>query len=344
MPAPRRDRSVPDERAHHGVPKGAMGPRAGAVFRCALACGALLALALPALGRSGADPGVVRIDRVLIAPSREATPPPASSPAWREVRLPYDWQPLGEGAPVWCLAEFTLDRVPDQPLQMLVPQAGYGAEVFLNGRSLAVRPAARRRLGPTRARLRLAADVAAEDRRPNELALRIAVRPEFAGYLTPIWIGEPEALAAPARRWRSRFFAVPDFLAFFALALGAVHWVVYRVERRASGFGSQYAFLVFGRRRPAVARNRLPGLVARRRDRHVLRRCAMHRVAGTRAKARSKPAPSCRSPSSRHSPSAARAGASDHRPRPPYRRSRHLLRALPLSRPLRRRLAHAIPA
>ena len=205
----------------------------------------MLALAFSALAQVRPAPSVLRIDRARIVPSRATTAPPADSPAWREIRLPRDWEPLGTGEAVWCLAEFTLAEIPERPLQMLLPQAGYGAEVHLNGSSLGSHG--------------LPADVVWGRREPvsvslpvwllrpgrNELALRIAVRPEFAGYLTPIWIGEPQAverrLTVPLALLR-----LPDFLAIFSLGLSAALWVAYRGERRRQWLWLASACLLLG--------------------------------------------------------------------------------------------------
>jgi signal transduction histidine kinase len=196
-----------------------------------LALVALLALVLGGLLPAHAEPGVVRIDRVRIAE--------------RELSLPYDWQPLGNGEPVQVLAELVLDAVPDHPLQLLVPQAGYGAEVFVNGRSIGSYGLPPDAVWGRREPISAPLPAWLLRAGPNELALRIAVRPEFAGYLTPIWVGAPDALE---RRLAFPLLVLrlPDFLALLALGLSAAVWIAYRGERRAHWLWLAATYLVFG--------------------------------------------------------------------------------------------------
>jgi signal transduction histidine kinase len=210
-----------------------------------LVLGALLALAPGSSAQAGETPRLLRMDQVRVAPALHAAPPPPDSPEWREIRLPHDWEPLGGGTPVWCLAQFWLDAIPDHPLEILVPQAGYGAEIVLNGRSLGAHGLPPDAIWGRREPVAAPLPGWLLARGRNELALRVTVRPEFAGYLTPIWIGAPEAL--------ERRLAIPlallrlaDFLALLALGLSAALWVAYRGERRAHWLWLAIAFLLLG--------------------------------------------------------------------------------------------------
>jgi signal transduction histidine kinase len=194
--------------------------------------GALLALALGGIAQAGAGSDVLRIDRVRLAGSHA-------------LQLPYDWQPLGNGEPVRVTAEFVLDRVPDHPLHLLIPQAGYGAEILLNGRSIGSYGLPPDAVWGRREAVSAPLPAWLLNAGPNELTLRIAVRPEFAGYLTPLWIGAPDALEHRLAVLLA-LLRLPDFLALFALALSAAVWIAYRGERRAHWLWLVATYLMFG--------------------------------------------------------------------------------------------------
>jgi signal transduction histidine kinase len=71
------------------------------------------------------------------------------------------------------------------------------------------------------------------------------VRPEYAGYLTPLWIGEPETLERRLAPLLA-LLRLPDFLALFSLLLSAALWLVYRGERRSEWLWLAAACLAFG--------------------------------------------------------------------------------------------------
>jgi len=202
----------------------------------------LLALVLV---RSGFNlpPAAFRLSHVALAPATSATPPPASSSEWREAQIPWDWRPHGDGRDVWLRAEFALDEPPSAPLQLLIAQVAYGAEIFLNGEPLADvgrDPAAiwgRREpvwtpIPPHSLRLGT-----------NQLLLRLHVRPDFAGYLTPVFVGPAEVLQGQFRA-RNAFISAPDLFAVVSLTLAFVYLSIYRRSRErewawlAAGIGA----------------------------------------------------------------------------------------------------------
>ncbi|HTO06092.1 MAG TPA: ATP-binding protein [Myxococcota bacterium] len=128
---------------------------------------------------------------------------------------------------------------------MLVAQAGYGAEVFLNGRSIGFQGLAPNTVWGRREPVSASLPAWLLKTGRNELALHIQVRRDFAGYLTPIWVGEPEEiqrrLAVPLA-----LLALPGFLALLSLGFAALHWVPYRSDRRSEWLWLAAAFLVLG--------------------------------------------------------------------------------------------------
>jgi signal transduction histidine kinase len=194
----------------------------------------------------GLEPGVIRIERVALAESADsALPPEPGAPAWRPARLPDDWRPRGSGLPVWCRAEFTLAAVPVEPLQLLVVSAGYGAEVFLDGEWIATTGRSPDAVFGRREPVWVSLPPSQLSVGRNEIALRIAVRPEFAGYLTPLLVGPPDAIQPLRASW-SALLVLPDFLALFVLATAAMEWLAYRSERRREWLWVFCGLLVLG--------------------------------------------------------------------------------------------------
>ncbi len=199
----------------------------------AIAVGICAALMLLALGRAGLDlpPGAFRLVDVQLAPALTDSPPAHDSPEWRRTHLPSEWRPRGDGRDLWCRAEFSLERVPDAPPQLLIAQVAFGAEVFLNG----ARVASVGR-GPTgwwgrREPVWLPLPKDALRSGVNTLHLRLRVRPEFAGYLTPVFVGPVDALQGFFRA-RNSLISAPDVLALVSLALALLYLSVWRRDRK----------------------------------------------------------------------------------------------------------------
>ncbi|HEY8122434.1 MAG TPA: ATP-binding protein [Myxococcota bacterium] len=195
----------------------------------AVAAGISIALMLLALARSGAllNRESLRLADVWLAPATSDAPPAADSGAWRLTRLPWDWRPRGDGRDVWCRAEFSLARIPDHPPQLLIAQVAFGADVFLNGQALAT--VGRGPIGwwGRREPVWLPLPSAALHSGPNTLLLKLRVRPEFAGYLTPIFIGSAPDLQG-AFRARNALIAAPDVLALVSATLVLLYLMVFR--------------------------------------------------------------------------------------------------------------------
>ena len=215
------------------------------ILRFALAgcIGAVLALRFaPGLLEST---DALRIDRVALAENAARTPPPTDSRAWRDARLPGDWRPRGSGVPVWCRGEFSLAAAPSVPLQLLVASAGFGAEVFLNGHSISSQGRPPDAVFGRRELLWVSLPLSTLVAGRNVIMLRIQVRPDFAGYLTPIRVGTPQAIQRLRTAWGA-LQVLPDFLALFSIAVCVMQWLTYRSERRSEWLWAACAFLVLG--------------------------------------------------------------------------------------------------
>jgi len=213
----------------------------------AIALGINATLMLIAFARSGMNlpPDAFRISDVQLAPATSSSPPADDAPEWRPTRLPSDWRPRGDGRDLWCRAEFSLPRVPDAPPQLLIAQVAFGAEIFLNGAHVA--DVGR---GPTggwgrREPVWLALPKGALRSGTNTLLLRLRVRPEFAGYLTPIFVGPVDALQGSFRA-RNALVSAPDVLALISFALALLYLSVLRRDRKpewawqAAGVGALF--------------------------------------------------------------------------------------------------------
>ncbi len=213
----------------------------------AIAAGISAALMLLALARSGASlpPDTFRIANVWIAPATAAAPPPTNAPEWRRAQLPWDWRPRGDGHDVWCHAEFFLPRVPNAPPQLLVAQVGFGADVILNGERVADIGRGASGWWGRRESIWIPLPRNALRVGTNTLYLRVHVRPEFAGYLTPIFVGPADALQGQFRA-RNAIVSAPDILALVSAALAALYFSVYRRSREpewawfAAGIGALF--------------------------------------------------------------------------------------------------------
>ena len=198
-----------------------------------IAGGIGLATALLVVARAelGPSPVVTRIADVKLAPATGTAPPPQQSTAWRSANLPRDWRPRGDGRDVWCRAELFLDRVPVEPLQLLISQVAFGADIRVNGQLLSV--VGRGGSGWWGRREIVWLAIPPRDLRAgsNEISMRLHVRPEFAGYLTPLFVGPADELQG-AYRARNAVISGPDVLALVAATLAMVYFAVYRRIRR----------------------------------------------------------------------------------------------------------------
>ncbi len=175
--------------------------------------------------------GVSRIANVELAPAVGDAPPTRGAAAWRAATLPWDWQPRGDGRDVWCRAAFSLAGEPTEPVQLLIGQVAFGADLFVNGARIAA--TGRGAAGGWGRREPVWLAIPARDLRAgeNELLLRLRVRPEFAGYLTPLFVGPAQALQGGFRA-RSAVTSGPDALVLVAATLAMVYFAVYRRLRR----------------------------------------------------------------------------------------------------------------
>jgi signal transduction histidine kinase len=189
------------------------------------------ALLLLVMARSGfrLPPGAHRLARAACAPA-DGPAPPADAAAWTRTDLPWDWRPHGDGRDRWCRVSFTLAEVPVQPLQLLIAQVAFGAQIFVNGERVADVGRERGALWGRREPVWTPIPADALRAGANELLLQLNVTPAFAGYLTPIYVGPAAALHGQYRA-RSAFISAPDVFALVSLALAFVYWAIYRRAR-----------------------------------------------------------------------------------------------------------------
>lgn len=180
----------------------------------------------------GSQAGVIRIDRVTLAADSGDAPPPPNSPEWRAAQLPWDWRPWGDGRDVWCHANFALGGTTGEPLQLLIAQVAFGADVFLNGEHVAT--VGRGATGWWGRREVAWLPLPMERVRPgdNSLDLRLRVRPDFAGYLTPIFVGPTRELQGNFRA-RTAIVGAPDLLVVVCLVLALMFLSLHRHDRRS---------------------------------------------------------------------------------------------------------------
>jgi signal transduction histidine kinase len=201
-----------------------------------------IAFALLAWVRIEMNPrgGVVRVADVELAPATTAAPPPPESPEWRPMHLPWDWRPRGDGRDVWCRARFELAETPTATLQLLVAQAAFGANVFVNGSEIGAVGRESAAYWGRRELVWLAIPAGTLRAGGNTLLLRLRVRPEFAGYLTPLFVGPAERLQGDLRA-RVAVVSGADGLALVSATLAMMYWSVYRRLRSA-----EWAWLTAG--------------------------------------------------------------------------------------------------
>ncbi len=212
-----------------------------------IAGGIAAALMLVAYARSGTSPppDAFRIANVWLAPATSATPPPPDAPEWQRTHLPWDWHPRGDGRDRWCRAEFSLSRVPDAPPQLLVAQVAFGADVFLNGERIADIGRGPSGWWGRREPVWIPLPRHALRAGANTLHLRLRVRPEFAGYLTPVFVGSVDTLQGSFRA-RNALVSAPDILALVSVVLTLLYFSVYKRNREAewawfaAGIGSLF--------------------------------------------------------------------------------------------------------
>lgn len=176
--------------------------------------------------------GLIRIASVIAAPALGDEPPQHGAPEWQRIALPFDWSPRGDGHARWVRSEFALTTPPEEPLQLLIAQMGFGGEIFVNGAQVA--SIGRGRGGWWGRRELVWLPIPRERLRPgtNELTLRVEALPEFAGYLTPAFLGPAEVLQ-PYFRARSALVGAPDVVALLSFALAVLYLSIYSRDRRA---------------------------------------------------------------------------------------------------------------
>jgi signal transduction histidine kinase len=135
--------------------------------------------------------------------------------------------------------------VPDAPPQLLIAQVAFGADVFLNGERVAEVGRGSAGWWGRREPVWIPLPRSALRAGKNALYLRLHVRPEFAGYLTPLFVGPVGALQGLFRA-RNALVSAPDILALVSAVLTLLYLSVYRRTREAewawfaAGIGSLF--------------------------------------------------------------------------------------------------------